>query len=71
MHGGCHLLQDRHWATSLTHSLKPSLTVVGDVARPVVASPQGAQARPLTHITTLSSEPMVMPIPKWGDRDSE
>lgn len=71
MHGGCHLLQGRRWATSLPHSLTPSLTVVGDVVRPMVASPHGAQARPLTHIATLSSEPVVMPILKHRDRDSE
>lgn len=63
---GYQLLKDRHWATSLPHFPRPHLTMEGNITRLMMASPHRAQARPLTHITALTSEPMAMPIPQMG-----
>lgn len=58
------LLEDRHWATALRHSLKPILTVVGNITRLMVGLPSVSSGQALTHITALISEPVLMPIPK-------
>lgn len=61
---GYQLLEDRHWTTSLPHSLKPSLTVVRDTTSLMVGLPSMNPGQTLIHITTLTSETVPMPVPQ-------
>lgn len=63
-HMGYRLLEDRRWATSLPHSLKPSLTVVGNITRLMVGLLSVSSGRALTYVTALTSEPVLMSIPQ-------